>query len=111
MMTSKNPLTKEEKWLERDRNRMFNELERQKLQFINNIKNQTKEICEIAVSENKDSFKYIHDKNEHICNIALQIDCSLFKIIPKNNQTNELCKLVLQKDGLLLEFVDNTNIF
>jgi len=40
---SKNPLTKEEKWLERDRNRMFVELERQKLQFINNIKQQNKE--------------------------------------------------------------------
>ncbi len=42
-MMSKNPLTKEEKWLERDRNRMFVELERQKLQFINNIKQQNKE--------------------------------------------------------------------
>lgn len=43
MMMEKNQLTKEEKWLERDRTKMFNELERQKLQFINNIKQQTKE--------------------------------------------------------------------
>lgn len=43
MMTSKNPLTKEEKWLERDRNRMFAELEQQKLQFIKNIKQNNKE--------------------------------------------------------------------
>ena len=43
MMTPKNPLTREEKWLERDRTKMFNELERQKLQLINNIKQQTKE--------------------------------------------------------------------
>jgi hypothetical protein len=42
-MTPKNPLTREEKWLERDRTKMFNELERQKLQLINNIKQQTKE--------------------------------------------------------------------
>jgi hypothetical protein len=43
MMTPKNPLTREEKWLERDRTKMFNELERQKLQLINNIKKHTKE--------------------------------------------------------------------
>ena len=43
MMTPKNPLTREEKWLERDRSKMFSELEHQKLQFINNIKQQTKE--------------------------------------------------------------------
>ena len=43
MMTPKNQLTKEERLLERDRIKMFNELERQKLQFINNIKQQTKE--------------------------------------------------------------------
>ena len=42
-MTLKNPLTKEEKWLERDRNKMYNELERQKLQFIKNIKQNNKE--------------------------------------------------------------------
>ena len=43
MMTLKNQLTKEEKWLERDRIKMFNELEREKLSYIKNIKNQNKE--------------------------------------------------------------------
>lgn len=42
-MTLKNPLTKEEKLLEKDRNKMFNELEREKKQFIKNIKKQNKE--------------------------------------------------------------------
>lgn len=42
-MTLKNQLTKEEKWLERDRIKMFNELEREKLSYIKNIKNQNKE--------------------------------------------------------------------
>ena len=59
MTTSKNPLTKEEKWLERDRNRMFNELERQKLQFINNIKNQTKEEILPKKPEKKSLWKRI----------------------------------------------------
>ena len=59
MMTSKNPLTKEEKWLERDRNRMFNELERQKLQFINNIKQQTKEDILPKKPEKKSLWKRI----------------------------------------------------
>jgi hypothetical protein len=43
MTTQKNQLTKDEKWLERDRTRMYNELEREKLQLIKNIKQQTKE--------------------------------------------------------------------
>lgn len=59
MMTSKNPLTKEEKWLERDRNRMLNELERQKLQFINNIKKQTKEEILPKKPEKKSLWKRI----------------------------------------------------
>jgi len=59
MMTSKNPLTKEEKWLERDRNRMFAELERQKLQFINNIKQQNKENILPKKPEKKSLWKRI----------------------------------------------------
>ena len=58
-MTSKNPLTKEEKWLERDRNRMFAELERQKLQFINNIKQQNKENILPKKPEKKSLWKRI----------------------------------------------------
>ena len=58
-MMSKNPLTKEEKWLERDRNRMFAELERQKLQFINNIKQHNKENILPKKPEKKSLWKRI----------------------------------------------------
>lgn len=59
MMTSKNPLTKEEKWLERDRNRMFAELEQQKLQFIKNIKQNNKEDILPKKPEKKSLWKRI----------------------------------------------------
>jgi len=59
MMTPKNPLTREEKWLERDRAKMFNELERQKLQLINNIKQQTKEDILPKIPEKKSLWKRI----------------------------------------------------
>lgn len=59
MMMEKNQLTKEEKWLERDRTKMFNELERQKLQFINNIKQQTKEDILPKKPEKKSLWKRI----------------------------------------------------
>jgi hypothetical protein len=59
MMTPKNPLTREEKWLERDRAKMFNELERQKLQLINNIKQQTKEDILPKKPEKKSLWKRI----------------------------------------------------
>ena len=58
-MISKNQLTKEEKWLERDRNKMLNELERQKLQFIKNIKQQTKEDILPKKPEKKSLWKRI----------------------------------------------------
>jgi hypothetical protein len=58
-MTPKNPLTREEKWLERDRAKMFNELERQKLQLINNIKQQTKEDILPKIPEKKSLWKRI----------------------------------------------------
>ncbi len=59
MMTPKNQLTKEEKWLERDRSKMFSELEHQKLQFINNIKQQTKEEILPKKPEKKSLWKRI----------------------------------------------------
>lgn len=59
MTTSKNPLTKEEKWLERDRNRMFAELEQQKLQFIKNIKQKNKEDILPKKPEKKSLWKRI----------------------------------------------------
>ena len=59
MMTLKNQLTKEEKWLERDRIKMFNELERQKLEFIKNIKQQTKEDILPKKPEKKSLWKRI----------------------------------------------------
>ena len=59
MMTPKNPLTREEKWLERDRSKMFSELEHQKLQFINNIKQQTKEEILPKKPEKKSLWKRI----------------------------------------------------
>lgn len=59
MMTPKNPLTREEKWLERDRAKMFNELEHQKLQLINNIKQQTKEDILPKKPEKKSLWKRI----------------------------------------------------
>jgi len=58
-MTPKNQLTKEERWLERDRSKMFSELEHQKLQFINNIKQQTKEEILPKKPEKKSLWKRI----------------------------------------------------
>ena len=59
MMTPKNQLTKEERWLEKDRSKMLNELEHQKLQFINNIRQQTKEDILPKKPEKKSLWKRI----------------------------------------------------
>ena len=59
MMTPKNLLTKEERLLERDRSKLFNELEREKLQLIKNIKQQTKEDILPKIPEKKSLWKRI----------------------------------------------------
>ena len=58
-MMPKNQLTNQEKWLEKDRNKMFIELEREKLQLINKIKNQTKEDILPKKPEKKSLWKRI----------------------------------------------------
>jgi hypothetical protein len=58
-MTPKNQLTKEERLLERDRSKLFNELEREKLQLIKNIKQQTKEDILPKIPEKKSLWKRI----------------------------------------------------
>lgn len=59
MMTPKNQLTKDERLLEKDRVRMFNELEREKLQLIKNIRQQTKEDILPKKPEKKSLWKKI----------------------------------------------------
>ncbi len=59
MMTPKNQLTKDERLLEKDRIKMFNELEREKLQLIKNIKQQTKEDILPKKPEKKSLWKKI----------------------------------------------------
>ncbi len=58
-MIPKNQLTNQEKWLEKDRNKMFIELEREKLQLINKIKKQTKEDILPKKPEKKSLWKRI----------------------------------------------------
>lgn len=59
MMTPKNQLTKDERLLEKDRIKMFNELEREKLQLIKNIRQQTKEDILPKKPEKKSLWKKI----------------------------------------------------
>jgi len=58
-MIPKNQLTNQEKWLEKDRSKMFIELEREKLQLINKLKNQTKEDILPKKPEKKSLWKRI----------------------------------------------------
>ena len=59
MMKPKNQLTKDERLLERDRSKLFNELEREKLQLIKNIKQHTKEDILPKIPEKKSLWKRI----------------------------------------------------
>lgn len=67
------------------------------------VKKQDNEICKIAVRQNGLALKYVNDKTNEICKIAItQNGCALEFI---EDQTNELCLLAVRQNGLALCFV------
>jgi hypothetical protein len=100
------------------------------LEFIKDVKDQTDELCLIAIEENYNAFKFIIDKNENICLKAIDInphvltyidnqttemclkaiaiDPSVFKYV--KNQSEEICSFALRKNPYLLEYIVDQTI-
>ena len=64
------------------------------LQFV---KNQTEEICKIAVQQNADALQYVINQTDDICKLAIQQNCYTLKFV--HNQTIELCMLACIQKG------------
>ena len=73
---------------------------------INYIKNQTPELCALAIQLNSYALKYIKNqyKTEDICKLAVEKNGNALKYVI--DQTKELCALAVQQDPYALEYVN-----
>jgi phage regulator Rha-like protein len=72
---------------------------------LNYVKKQTEEICKMAVQQNSNALNYVKKQTEEICKLAVQ-QYGLALVYVKN-QTKEICKLAVQQNGLALDYVKN----
>ncbi len=59
------------------------------------VKNQTNDICKLAILNNVYSFNYIQNKTYDLCKYAIQQNIEIFRCVNKKLQTTELCMLSL----------------
>ena len=71
------------------------------------VKNQTPELCILAVQQTGWALKYVKKQTDSICKEAVKKSGRALQYV--ENQTNEICKLAVQCDGNALEFVINQN--
>ncbi len=69
------------------------------------IKNQTDEICKIAVKQEGYTLVYVKNQIDEICKIAVKQYGRALEYV--KNQTDEICQLAVKEDGLALEYVKN----
>lgn len=71
------------------------------------VKNQTKDICELAVQKNGTSIEYVKEEflTEDICIMAVKNNYLALAYISK--QTDEMCRLAVQQNSSALYYVKN----
>ena len=67
------------------------------------VKEQTPDLCLIAVKNDWRSLQYVKEQTPEMCLIALQQSVTAFLHI--NEQTPEICRLAVRQEGTVLRFV------
>lgn len=67
------------------------------------VKNQTEEICKVAVSNHHNALQFVKEQTDEICMIAIKKNGG--QLIHVNKQTHEICLAAVQNCGYVLEFV------
>lgn len=73
--------------------------------LINFIKEQTDELCKIAVGQFGIALKYIINKTPELCKIAVNSRGIALEFVPEELQTEEICKIAVKENGYALKFV------
>lgn len=68
-----------------------------------NIKNQTEELCCIAVRQNGRALRYVHNQTEKICLAAVRSNALVLEYV--ENQTKRVITTALKKDGIAVQFL------
>jgi len=68
-------------------------------------KNQTEEICKIAVQQHGLNLQFVKKQTDEICKIAVQNHG--FSLVNVKNQTDEICRLAVKQNGCALRYVKN----
>lgn len=73
------------------------------------IKNQTEELCKLAILQCSDAIKDIRQENltEEICELAIEKDVKLISWIPEKFQTEKICQIVFDRDPSLIRDIKN----
>ena len=67
------------------------------------VKDQTEEICRLAVQQNGCALMYVKEQKEELCRLAVKKNGFALQYV--NEQTEELCRLAVQQNGIALQFV------
>ena len=71
------------------------------------IKNQTEELCVLAINKNPWLIASVHDQflTEELCKLAVNISGIVLQLI--KNQTKDICTLAVKQHGMALKYVQN----
>ena len=69
------------------------------------IRNQSRAICELALSINCMALIFVDVQTEELCKHAVRIDGLALQWIPTCNQTLEICELAVRQNGWALQYV------
>ena len=74
------------------------------------LKEQTNELCLEAIQQKyytSNALQNIMNQSEEMCKLAVEIDGMALQFV--NNQTEEICEKAIKQNGLALQFVKNKN--
>ena len=72
---------------------------------LQNVRNQTDQICKIAVSQTGAALRYVINQTDEICKLAVSQTGSALMYV--KNQTDEICILAVSQNGCALRYVIN----
>ncbi len=73
--------------------------------YLSEVKNQTDELCLIAVKSDPNTLQHVKNQTDKLCLIAIKFDPNTLRFV--KNQTDELCLVAIKSDPNTLRFVKN----
>jgi hypothetical protein len=72
---------------------------------LQNVANQTEEICKKYINENPFTFIFVREQTEELCKFAITIEWQLIRYV--KNKTDEICHYAINIESKALKFIKN----